>query len=143
MTNANAIKVQNIFGNKVKKTLPIPIIIDNYNHFMGGVDIADQLRSNYIIQFPVRRTWLPLFFWLLDTSIINSYLICKIKNNENESYKKFRLNIVWKLIEVELGLEEKIETRNKNKQKLVQSASILALTSKQHYITSGFELPLE
>ncbi|CAB4491243.1 unnamed protein product [Rhizophagus irregularis] len=33
----------------IKKTLPIPVIIDDYNHFMGGVDIADQLRGLQIV----------------------------------------------------------------------------------------------
>ncbi|RHZ72562.1 hypothetical protein Glove_242g165 [Diversispora epigaea] len=40
-TSTNAAKVHAIFGNASKKALPIPCIIDNYNHFMGGVDIAD------------------------------------------------------------------------------------------------------
>ncbi|PWW76547.1 hypothetical protein C7212DRAFT_295130 [Tuber magnatum] len=42
---------------------------------MRGVDIADQRRSYYSTQLRVVRTWMPLFFWLLDTSIINSFLI--------------------------------------------------------------------
>src|SRR3954451_18246919 len=45
---------------------------------MGGVDIADQHRQYYSTQITTGRTWMPLFFWLLDTAIINSYLICKI-----------------------------------------------------------------
>lgn len=32
---------------------------------MGGVDIADQLQSTYVLN------WLPLFFWVLDHAIIN------------------------------------------------------------------------
>src|SRR6266540_1953751 len=117
---------------KNKKKLPIPIVIDDYNHFMGGVDIADQLRSNYIIQFPVQRTWVPLFFWLLDTAIINSYLIFKLKNKNNESHKSFRLNLAWKLIELELELDEERETRSKGKQK---STSILAASTSTAAIT--------
>src|SRR6185312_3997359 len=76
-TSTNATKVRAVFGTASKKALPIPCIIDNYNHHMGGVDIADQLRGYYAVQLPVRRTWMPLFFWLLDTSIVNSYLIFK------------------------------------------------------------------
>jgi len=36
-----------------KKSLPIPVVIDDYNHFMGGVDIADQLRGYYGTQLTV------------------------------------------------------------------------------------------
>ena len=132
ITNANAIKIQNVFGNDFKKKLPIPIVIDDYNHFMKGVDIADQLRSNYIIQFPVQRTWVPLFFWLLDTAIINSYLIFKLKNKNNESHKSFRLNLAWKLIELGLKLDEERETYSKGKQKLT---SILAASTSTAAIT--------
>src|SRR6266498_4179168 len=75
INNINATRIQNVFGNESKKILPIPTVIDDYNHFMGGVDIASQLRSSYIIQFLIRRTWIPLFFWIIDTAIINSYKI--------------------------------------------------------------------
>ncbi len=46
---------------------------------------------------------MPLFFWLLDTVIINSYLILK-KNGINISHKDFRIQLVQDLIKV--GLEE-------------------------------------
>ena len=102
-TSTNATKVREVFGTISKKSLPIPIVIDDYNHFMGGMDIADQLRGYYATQLPVRRTWMPLFFWLLDTAIINSYLILK-KSNINITHKDFRIQLVWDLIKA--GLEE-------------------------------------
>jgi len=70
---------------------------------MGGMNIADQLCEYYATQLPVRRTWMSLFFWLLDTAIINSYLILK-KSGINISHKDFRIQLVWDLIKV--GLEE-------------------------------------
>lgn len=108
-TSTNANKVRAIFGSLSKKSLPIPIVIDDYNHFMGGVDIADQLRGYYSTQLSVRRTWMPLFFWLLDTAIINSYLIFK-KKDVNIKHKDFRLELVWDLIKA--GLEEKEKKPN-------------------------------
>lgn len=36
--------------NKAVKPLPIPLFIDKYNHYMNGVDYADQLRSYYTTQ---------------------------------------------------------------------------------------------
>jgi len=70
---------------------------------MGGMDIADQLHGYYATQLAVRRTWMSLFFWLLDTAIINSYLILK-KSDVNISHKDFRIQLVWDLIKA--GLEE-------------------------------------
>ncbi|PKK75334.1 hypothetical protein RhiirC2_655540, partial [Rhizophagus irregularis] len=52
-TSTNAIKVRVVFGTASKKSLPILVVIDDYNHFMGGVDIADQLRGYYGTQLPV------------------------------------------------------------------------------------------
>ena len=62
-TSTNATKVRAVFGTASKKALPIPCIIDDYNHHMGGVDIANQLHGYYAIQLPVRRAWMLLFFW--------------------------------------------------------------------------------
>ncbi|KAF8241727.1 hypothetical protein K440DRAFT_527281, partial [Wilcoxina mikolae CBS 423.85] len=53
----------------------IPSAIDDYNHFKGGVDIADQYREAYFTQQTSRRNWLPLFYWLLDIAIINGFLL--------------------------------------------------------------------
>jgi hypothetical protein len=68
-----------VFGDKPTKILPIPTIIDDYNHFMGGVDIANQLCAEYRIQRPTYRSWWPLFYWILDTAIVNAYKIqCEV-----------------------------------------------------------------
>ena len=45
---------------------------------MGGVDIADQQPSYYYTQLSTCRNWFHLFFWLLDTSIINSFLLSQV-----------------------------------------------------------------
>ena len=63
------------FGDQAVKDLFIPEFIDLYNHFMGGVDQADQLRSYYNTQRVHWKTWRPLFHFLLDTAITNAYKI--------------------------------------------------------------------
>ncbi|RHZ58025.1 hypothetical protein Glove_379g16 [Diversispora epigaea] len=141
-TNTNAAKVRAIFGNASKKALPIPRIIDDYNHFMGGVDIADQLRGYYGTQLPVRRTWMPLFFWLLDTSIINSYLIFK-KSGKNTNHKDFRLQLVWDLIKSSMEENEpsKPNTRDYIKELTQQFKFIQVDPTKKHqYVITNFEL---
>lgn len=40
----------------------IPKAIDDYNHYMGGVDIADKFCSYYHIQRRESRNWIPLFW---------------------------------------------------------------------------------
>jgi len=60
-----------------RKLLPIPEIIIDYNHNMGGVDIADQLWASYTTHRKCWRNWLSLWFWLLDITMVNSYFLYK------------------------------------------------------------------
>lgn len=54
-----------VFGEEANKILGIPQFIDQYSHFMNGVDTADQLRSYYAIQVsafaskPGLTSWKP------------------------------------------------------------------------------------
>ncbi|CAG8781746.1 25737_t:CDS:1, partial [Dentiscutata erythropus] len=101
-----------------------------------GVDIADQLRSYYSTQLTVFRAWVPLFFWLLDTAIINSYLICK-KLNIAEEHKVFRLVLICDLIQDSLNsLKRTTQSENKNEQIIKKD------NNKKFQVTSKFELPL-
>ena len=100
------------------------------------VDIADQYRSNYIIQFQVRRTWLPLFFWLLDTAIINSLIIYRKEyTNSTISHKDFRLEICFKLIEEAIKEYNPLNTRNMEEQNK-------KMKEKKVYVTNKYQLPL-
>jgi len=62
-----------IFGNEYEKDLEVPEFIDDYNHFMRGVDIADQFRSYFKVGRRWYRTWKPLFYFLLDVAVINAF----------------------------------------------------------------------
>ena len=73
----------------------IPTAIDDYNHYMGGVDIADQYRSYYNTQRRETRNWIPLFNWLLDISIINSFLLYKLASDPETGYE-----LTWKLPDI-------------------------------------------
>jgi hypothetical protein len=77
---------------------------------MGGVDIANQRRSYYFTQLRVCRNWLPLFFWLLDTTIINAFLVSQQfhsefphlfmdrKANFWSTHGFFRTRLAWSLV---------------------------------------------
>jgi hypothetical protein len=95
----NAKNSRPAFEGYNKKEMPIPTCFDDYNHHMGGVDIADQLRCYYDIQLICWRTWWPLFFYAMDTMITNSYIIyCDIPGVPKITHKAFRLSCAWGLI---------------------------------------------
>ena len=80
---------------------------------MGGVDIYDQLQSYYTTQITTVRTRLPLFFWALNTAIINAYIISKeifrTSRKPFQSHRRFRIRLAWNLIIMgsrQMGLNE-------------------------------------
>ncbi|KAK1989720.1 hypothetical protein LX36DRAFT_546282, partial [Colletotrichum falcatum] len=66
-----------VFGPDVRKDLPVPSAIDEYNHKMNGVDLSDQMRSYYQYGHPIRRGGWQLIAWnfLLEVVVVNSFLL--------------------------------------------------------------------
>ena len=46
-TSTNGRIVRQVFGNNTTKELQIPCFIDDYNQYIGGVDLANQFRESY------------------------------------------------------------------------------------------------
>ena len=139
-TSSNANTVRQVFGNAPRKELAIPKVIDDYNHHMGGVDIADQLRGYYNCQLTVRRTWFPLLFWLLDTVLVNCSILYHKATDESVTNKVFRINLAWDLIKSTLNDISRVETRDQSayEETVPQHQTQL----KAAYVTKKFELPV-
>lgn len=105
ITEANRSLIKEGWGSDPVRRLSLPRFSVDYNDFMGGVDIADQRRSYYSTQLRVCRNWLPIFFWLLDTTIINSHLIARqaIPHPPRSAmyfhhHSYFRTRLAWNLV---------------------------------------------
>lgn len=72
-TSTNAAIKRKPFGDLPVKEMDIPEFINQYNLYMCGVDVANQLRSYYTTQRIHLKTWKPLFHFLFDTIIGNCY----------------------------------------------------------------------
>ena len=104
---------------------------------MGGVDIADQYRSYYDTQLISQRTWFPIFFWLLDTALINSFIMYSDLDKSLE-HKEFRIQVAWSLILSSAGTRE---VRKKSTATALQPPNPATnYTKPQHYITKGSNL---
>ena len=52
-----------------------PVMIEQYNKYMGGVDKSDQLLSYYGLSHRTVKWWRRAFFHLLDLAIVNAYIM--------------------------------------------------------------------
>ena len=60
----------------MRKNLAIPCVIDEYNHKMGQVDLADQYRAGNPGLRRIRRGgWHALWKFIYNTVLVNSYLL--------------------------------------------------------------------
>lgn len=69
---------------------------------MGGVDKFDQYMANYSISQKSHRWWLKLFYYMIDTAIVNSFILCKESCNTMKkkyiSHLEFRSRLTDELI---------------------------------------------
>ena len=49
-----------------------PLVVDEYNIYMRGVDKGDQLINLYNVLIKSLRWWKTLFFHMIDIAIVNS-----------------------------------------------------------------------
>ena len=76
-----------------------PVVVMKYNSAMGGVDKADQLAVYYCFQRKSLKWWKKVFFWLLETSVVNSFIIYKEHNTTcKDSQLTFRQKLVKALV---------------------------------------------
>ncbi|CUS11328.1 unnamed protein product, partial [Tuber aestivum] len=67
---------------------------------MGSVDQAAQLMTTYDTQRVKRKTWKPLFFFLLNVAINNSFLLSSQRaENPTRAHKEFFQDLIASLFE--------------------------------------------
>jgi hypothetical protein len=79
-----------------------PAFIDDYNHHMNSVDLANQHRQPYNTQQIAYRTWILLLHWLLDQAAINAYKLAAIGKtwpNKDLDHLEFRRALYRKLLD--------------------------------------------
>ena len=52
-----------------------PVMVEEYNKFIGGVDKSDQLLLYYGFSHRTVKWWRRAFFHLLDLAIVNAYIL--------------------------------------------------------------------
>jgi hypothetical protein len=93
-TSSNAAVTRIPFAGNSRALLDIPRLINDYNHWMNGVDTADQHRQGYHTQRRACRNWLCLFYWILDHAVINAFKIASLsefywRKNQHGRFRDF------------------------------------------------------
>uniref|UniRef100_A0A672YEF1 PiggyBac transposable element-derived protein domain-containing protein n=1 Tax=Sphaeramia orbicularis TaxID=375764 RepID=A0A672YEF1_9TELE len=87
--------------SQAKIAVPCPSLILAYNEHMGGIDLSDMLVHLYKTPAKSRRGYVPLFGYMLDLCIANSWLLYKrdngLLNEKLMSLKRFRLAVAHSL----------------------------------------------
>lgn len=99
VNQANRAHVNTVWGNSPVKQIEIPGFIDDYNHWMLGVDKSDQLISYYRPKLRFRRYWMAMMAHGLDIIRINSYIIHKkLSSCPKMSHKQYLTEFIEALI---------------------------------------------
>jgi hypothetical protein len=94
-TSTSAKTARKPFGDRPTKKLPIPKLIDDYNHNMNAVDRADQLRASKPGVRRVRRGgWHALWLFMFNITLCNSFKLSSVQTQE-----KFRTMLYKRLLE--------------------------------------------
>lgn len=120
---------------RLEEEIKKPVVVVDYNDRMGGVDTADHYVSSYMFVRKSKKWWRKMFFWLLDISVVNSYLLYNM-NLQNMGKKpidskKFREELIKGLVG---------DTRNNNIKKRGRPGSAdheerLNLSRTHHFIS--------
>jgi Transposase IS4 len=102
-TSTNASITQKVFKDLPLMLLDILAFINDYNHYMNSVDLANQHRQPYDTQRIAYRTWIPLLHWILDQAAINAYKLALVaktwQKNDHSAYLEFRQALYDQLLD--------------------------------------------
>ena len=95
VTNKNKDHVSEIWGEKGAVEVNIPILIDNYNHWMGGVDLTDQRVAYYHPDMRCYRNWIPMLLQIVSMIRNNCFLIYNDHYGiKGMTHKKFTMEMI-------------------------------------------------
>ena len=127
-TQNNRNHVDRILGENRAVEIYIPTLIDDYNYWMGGVDVSDQRISYYHpSNLVLQRNWIPIFMQLLSIIRNNAYLVHRQNMGSDAlSHKQFILEMIsWLMSRANhFFVMEQRTNRNENTPSSSSSSSI-------------------
>ena len=102
-TPNNKKNVRLVWEEASRAGVETPMVIDDYIHWVLGVDLADQLIAHYCMKLGCRRTWMPLFMQLINIARANSYVaqknVKKQRGEEHQGHEGFIMDFIVAMVE--------------------------------------------
>ena len=91
---SDIVKVQRKQRDGTSKDKNCPKAMDDYNRYIGGVHTANQLRSCYEKDRRSKKWWHRLFYALLETTLVNSWICFNdlVSSHNAKNHYLFTLN---------------------------------------------------
>ena len=87
-----------------------PEVVQVYNDHMLGVDKMDQLASYYAFLRKSVKWWRKVLFWLLEVSVVNSYIVYKSRlqhlGQPQLTHLQYRRSLILSLVSHRLQLPQ-------------------------------------
>ena len=115
LNQKNKSQMEKVCWKRGKVHVWIPWIVDDYNHWMCGVYMADQKISYYHPDIIYHITWVPMFTLLLSIVRFNSYIRYVSHSLKTKNYKAV-INHKYFLMEIVRNLLNKYKHYDANKQ---------------------------
>ena len=152
-TQNNRMHVDKICGENGAVEIYIPTLIDDYNYWMGDVDVADQRISYYHpSKLVCKRTWIPIFMQLLSIIRNNAYLVHRQNSTKPLTQKKFLHHMVcWLMMKCRATTQQSSVSRTspssatkiKAKKRRTSPSSMSAVSALTERFPNHFVTPKE
>lgn len=97
--NNNVVQISRKTKTGTKIDIPAPEAIEFYNAHMGGVDLSDQLTGLYEIDRKSQKWWRKVFYKLVLTAAVNSWIIFKeLCHKPDLQFLTYLVNLAEQLI---------------------------------------------
>jgi hypothetical protein len=94
--------------------LNCPPVTKVYSSYMGGVDKSDRMVRTYSVSRRSKKWWYRLFYYLLDTSLANSYILYKKSlNHIDVSELEYLKNLALSLIGT-VSVRDQVQPRSRS-----------------------------
>lgn len=100
--DASIVTTERRAKNGDRVAVPKPVVIIDCTSHMGAVDRADYLCISYGFARKSIKWWRKMFFWLLEVSAVNSYILHNLNqatmNERPTTHLKFRKQLIHLLV---------------------------------------------